>query len=521
MPRTIKEKISEWWWRRLRRIASKFESLYETISKIWRVPLGMLGAIGKFFSRLFWQWRESSRFRSFVYGLPAAVVIALAGYVAIATWRTPKGTLISRYDQRAQAAIGSGDSRYAKLCLERLIQLRGEDVRTLFELAKLYAQENNPRRVDALMRRIAPVNEPTIAEAHVWQAQNLLAKRELTIEEVSEVEKQLGNALKLKPNDRLARSLMGQVMAQTGRDRDAYDMYRGISPRMPGDNFRLAEVASRIGEGQVARSSAEAALGDYRTQLSEDRESWGARQNVMKTLVFLERFEEALQVLEQTPPVIDKNLVQQTAVMVYATWNQVLQQQKADVPLRIAVVEQSLKLDPTSVPALNAIIDVLTVAEGNDLEQVRAILQRMLALGSSTALVHLCIGTDAIMHDDFVEALKHLQLAYREDPNLVAAANNLAWAMANTDQPKLDEALALIDTVLEQNRGIAAVHDTRGQILIRLQRWSEAISELELALQGMPESQITRESLVLAYQQMGMEKMANEHAFILQKMRGE
>lgn len=155
------------------------------------------------------------------------------------------------------------------------------------------------------------------------------------------------------------------------------------------------------------------------------------------------------------------------------------------------------------------------------MEKLRAILKRMLAIGQSTPLVHLCLGTDAILRDNFDDGIKHLRLEYQSDPSLMVAANNLAWALMQTQPPKLTEALQLVDSVLERQGDLAAVRETRGQVLLRLGRVDEAISELELALRELPTSVVTRESLITAYRLAGMDTVAAEHELILKHLNDQ
>lgn len=500
----IKQPLARLW----QRIVDLFDDLRWTpIEWFWAI----VGYVGLQISK----WRHSPSFRSFFLGLPAALVMVLVGYLTIITWYSPRSSLVDRYNLRAQQAIAAGDTRYAKLCLERLVQIRGEDPNTLLQLAELYENEDNPRRVAALMQRIAPLDRATIPEAHLWQARNLLAKRQLTPEEVKIVEQQLTNVLTLRRLDPAARSLLGQVYSQTGRDAEALAMYQGIVDRTPGDNLRLAEVAARLGKSAAARTSGQEALSGYQAILDRQRESWPARQDVVRSLIFLERFEDSLLVLKDTPAEVDRDLLRQSLATVYGTWTLVLKAQGAPVQKRINIIEKTLRADPGSTLALDSIASLLQQADDAELEKLRAILNRMLVIGQSTPLVHLCLGTDAILRENFDAGIKHLRLAYQSDSNLVVASNNLAWALMRTQPPKLTEALQLIESVLERQPDLAAVRETRGQVLLRLNRVEEAIAELEFALRELPTSVVTRESLVTAYRLAGMDSVAEEHELIL------
>jgi tetratricopeptide (TPR) repeat protein len=325
----------------------------------------------------------------------------------------------------------------------------------------------------------------------------------------------------LRRFDPAARSLLGQVYSQTGRDAEALEMYQGIVDRSPGDSLRLAEVAARLGKSAVARTSGEEALGGFQAILDRQRDSWPARQDVVRSLIFLERFEDSLQVLRETPAEVDRDLLRGALVSVYGTWTMVLQQQNAPVQRRIDIIEKTLRADPGSTLALDSIASLLQNADDAELIRIRAILNRMLVVGQSTPLVHLCLGTDAILREDFDAGIKHLRLAYQSDPNLVVAANNLAWALMQTQPPKLTEALQLVDSVVERQPELAAVRETRGQVLLRLGKVEQAIAELEYALRELPTSVVTRESLITAYRLAGMDAVAAEHELILKHINDQ
>jgi len=514
-----KRKIRRWREKTQRRWGRRLADWFGVVENLWLVPGGWIASAWRLSVVQFWRWQTSRSFRSFLLGLPAVVVFLVVGYISIVAIKQSRSVLAERYDRQAQSAIAAKDARYSRLCLERVIQLRGEDTQTLMRLAEVYATQNDNRRVAALMTRLAPADRTTLPEAHLWKAQSLLAKKQLSSEELDEVEKQLANALSLRPQDPAARSLLGQVYAQTGRAKQAADMYRKIADRTANDSFRLAEISASLADTATARQAAQEALEKYVEKLQANPKSWEAREDVVKTQVFLERFEDAVETLRESRDFAGNAEIRSSLARVYGTWTQLLQQQGADVPKRISLIELTLRADPNSVAALDSIANLLSVADEAQLTQLRAILQRMLAIGQSAPLVHLCIGTDAILHDNLPDGIKHLQLAYQGDPTLIAAANNLAWAMTQAEKPPLDQALSLVDTILLREPDLPAVRDTRGQILLKLQRWDEAITDLEFALRGMPESEITRQSLVTAYESVGLSNLAQEHAKLLDALR--
>lgn len=509
------------WKRRAGRIvASPLKALFGVVQWILTAPFSLLNVLWKILGRVLKVWRTHQNFREFVYGLPAALVFVVVSVLLIITWEQSKEGLADEYFRRAETAMEQKNSGYARLCLERVVQLRGEDPAALLMLVEIYASESNPRRVAALMRRVAPTDRPTIPEAHLWRARSILAKGELTLEEVDEVEKQLENVLKLRPDDSTALSLFGQILMQTGRYRQAIQMFQAIKRRLPQDELRLAESASFAGDSRLAQSAGANALRMFQEVMSQNPNSWQARLDVIRSLVFLERFEEAQDLFDEAPPEIGADVLRAELSSFYGVWVTVALQQGIDISELIELIEQTLVVDPDSVPALNAIAALLETDDEVQLESLRALLRRMLASGVATPLVHFCLGTDAVLRDRSDDAIVHLKLAYQADPSLAVAANNLAWAMSIADPPRLEEGLELVNSVLERQPEYPEVRDTRGQILLKLDRIDEAIVDLEYALRFLPRSKVTRGALIKAYRAIGQDVLAEEHELLLKQIEG-
>jgi hypothetical protein len=64
----------------------------------------------------------------------------------------------------------------------------------------------------------------------------------------------------------------------------------------------------------------------------------------------------------------------------------------------------------------------------------------------------------------------------------------LAWHLSQMKPPNLPRALGLIDVVVKRWPAISSCRDTRGQILAKMERWDEALVDLEAALPAMPQN---------------------------------
>jgi len=94
-------------------------------------------------------------------------------------------------------------------------------------------------------------------------------------------------------------------------------------------------------------------------------------------------------------------------------------------------------------------------------------------------------------------------IALQREPNVPAILNNLAVAVAELKDGDLEKALSLVDIALTKLPNHAYFLETRGQILVKLNRWQEAISDLEVALEAKELRPAIYPSLALANEKIG------------------
>jgi predicted Zn-dependent protease len=81
----------------------------------------------------------------------------------------------------------------------------------------------------------------------------------------------------------------------------------------------------------------------------------------------------------------------------------------------------------------------------------------------------------------------------------------------------LDRALSLVNAALKSVPNQPVIRETRGQILLRLKQYKEAIFDLEFALSSSAPSQPIHEALSQAYEAIGMVDLAQTHQELAKK----
>ena len=196
---------------------------------------------------------------------------------------------------------------------------------------------------------------------------------------------------------------------------------------------------------------------------------------------------------------------------VYAVWaDTVAQDPKSELGARLALLERGLKYDPSNVALLDRLGAILRKG-GPEGERARSTLQALIADGKGTPATHFVLGVAANEQGRVDEARLHWEQAFRLDPKLGVVANNLAWLLAHADPPDLNRALELANLAVEREPKAATFRGTRGVVLMKLKRWSDALTDLEAELAANPTSAELHQALAEVYENLGSAELAAQH----------
>jgi tetratricopeptide (TPR) repeat protein len=120
-------------------------------------------------------------------------------------------------------------------------------------------------------------------------------------------------------------------------------------------------------------------------------------------------------------------------------------------------------------------------------------------------------GTAAAEAGNYDQAKTYLQDAVKKDPKNASAWNNYAFIVSQGGKPEYQDALQAVNKAIEILPEEYHFRETRGQILVNLKKWKEAIPDLEFAVNGMPTSPEIHAALALAYEAIGEDQLARLH----------
>jgi tetratricopeptide (TPR) repeat protein len=384
------------------------------------------------------------------------------------------------------------------------------------------------------MRELAPSNATGHPRAHYWVAKSILQGRispegqgtELLIHHL---ERALASH-----HDRLS-SLM--LLASIRRDagdleRSAEHLADVVSAR-PEMRLPLAVLYRQLGDTYLERREIKAALKHFRQQLDADEDDVEARIYLSQAVALGGDFEQAEALLlmglkraatqtgrdDHTPETMADARLDGAVLDLYLAWYQALGQRPGvTVTDRLEILAKALERSPKNAAIIKALA-ALANEPGDPGKTARDLLEAYPDGEQIPPAASFVLGTLAAQRGDFADAEKHLEIARTKMPRDPALLNNLAWVVAHLEPPQLDRALQLADDAQKLAPGHPEIMETRGNILVGLERWSEALTDLEIALQQIPDRPGIHEQLGIVYEQLGNPELAKRHRTLAERLQ--
>jgi tetratricopeptide (TPR) repeat protein len=419
----------------------------------------------------------------------------------------------AQYSHTAERALAKRDFETARIASQRLLALGADPrARWLFNLALCQAGLGRDREAARLFSQVAPLEKPGFLPAHLFLAEALLMKTNLTSQDIDTAETHLSHALSLDPKFLGANELLAQVYIRQGQWELACERLREVVSTRPETALLLAAVLKARGDNVGAKSWAQRASRYHRERVESSKlDQPKSRLAWAEAEAMLEDYPSAVSILEKGWKQSGDRGYHGPIGEVCAVWLQsVLKNRPADLDTRLNIVQQGLQYAPQNEALLKHLVGISEL-QGPQAEAARESMTRALAEGKSAAIIHFALGLDAWQRGQADLAHKHFALSYDTAPQMPDVANNMALILAIGEKPDLPRALAIIQSVVEKQPENPNFRDTRGQVLVRLGRMQEAIVDLEFALPLLGSKGKTHAALAEAYKSLGSPALAVKH----------
>jgi uncharacterized protein HemY len=443
-------------------------------------------------------------------GLPAFFALFLLAFMGINSRDDASREHLSQLEREAQSHLDKGHFVEARIAAMRLMQEGVQNSKAILLEAK--ALRGMGREGDALrlLSRIAPIDRPGHAPAHVIQAAILLSQKEC---DLVAVQKHISNALHSDPSDANALELAARFAAGQRDWQTALRYLRRLDTDKRADLMLMkANALQFTGQEDDAISfaaKAESALRSMKKTATENGSE--VRFSIAVSLSLQRKFDEAVKWMLGTIQGNPTREERQLIGGIYLSWSRYLKTQPAAD--RMELLEQGIQISPESQDLIMAFLSDCEELTSTPSDRQRYVERILGNGGTATSFLHYYMGVQDWKQGNRESARSHFELASSLNPGFKVIGNNLAMAIASvsTDHAELEKALALINELIEQEPENPFFLDTRGHVHAKMGEFKEAVRDFERSLPNARDKNSSHTKLADLYERLGMNDLATEH----------
>ncbi len=510
--------------KRFRRV---FDRLFRFDSPRWVVDASYTGQVNK--QTLGWReyanpirwcqwsfsffisWMLSRQFTKLTGAVPALLAgLAICGLVLTAS---NPSTRLSSYREMFDEFLNSKDYPAALVTIGALVDHSPDSQELRFHQAAVLGISGQMDEAASAMEKLVEQHQhPHAALWLISQQCNLAEIKTWTSDDHQRFRNYINSALMGTEGEHLlsTKILMSSYLAAIGANAEAIRYYEEIVPQKPELALSAAGLCKSNFDETAMLRFAKVAEKFYSSQLSQSPNNTNFRLGLAQAMMLTDRTEDASKLLNDGYRLTSDQRLARMLGSVLAVWeNRLVREDDGPRNLlkRLQIVHAAIKVSPNDPTIGQAAIQVLIQCRDTQ-DPAVAQLRKAILSGEALASSHFIRGTMALLQNRFDEALEHLRIA-SDDSNLPGILNNFAVAISETRGGNLEHALKLSQVALEKSPTHPYFLETRGQILLKMERWQEAISDLELALNAPELSPVILPSLERAYAGFAAARPAN------------
>ena len=474
-------------------------------------------------------WVQTRQVRWLMLGIPALVLAFLIIGLAMHSQEGLSSETVRRYIETSQRHLKAGRIDQAEFFINRLRTLGFQSDQLLLTRAEIATRRERPDLAENCYREMLTNSDHT---------QDPLAHRELaflsmksTIDpqslQATEAIEHLESAIKANPGDLAVHEMLTKLFLMREDFQSAVRHLEPVAHQNPAAMLELARLYEKFGRSSKkvdAASKAEkyfaavvAAIEKMPSPVKGQSEAqtiavWNeAVLSWSESLTMQAKLDEAIQAVTTGLERHETPELRKRLASIYVRKCQALPVADKTWQTRWDLVTLSRNYDPDSQDSMTILADIASHAPFELRQLALCELQPYLDNGTAPPSAYYMVGTVAAENQQWDTAIKLLRTAVQIEPRAGIAWNNLAFALYSQPIPNWKEAEQIVDEAIRLNPTPVQYHETRGQIMVGLERWPEVVRELEYALAGMPALARIHGGLALAYQQLGDEDLADYH----------
>ncbi|MEZ6152443.1 MAG: tetratricopeptide repeat protein [Pirellulaceae bacterium] len=402
--------------------------------------------------------------------------------------------------------------------LFRRVQLLKPSDRSQFVVGVAMAQRGALAQAKTMLAKIAPSQGRGYVPAHAMLAQLLTFELQAQPAPKSRelAEELMHHADQSKQWERVPRSVLlaaSDLNVMVGNLSAAIQLLKIAAERFPGDSFALAQLAQHMKNEHLFDEAHGQAEKSLMAELSDDPKNASARLRLIQLYAMDGKLDRAEQVLQEVPGEDRSPELQRALSNIYLTrYDDSIVTEDGEVSVDFRYLDTALQIDPSNPLIAQAVAKLVRMQGPRPSKELIAHLFESLANGSATPATHAYLAEVYLVRQDFAKAIPHLEQVVKRMPNATEYLNNLAYCLAELHPERCEQALGLSLRAIELSKQNprSDYYDTLSFVLSRLDRYSEAITAIENAIELDPNRHEYHTRAAAAYRQLDKESQANE-----------
>lgn len=488
-------------------IPPPFRRLMHSLGRgLLRAALDVFGFVSRWFrTRSYWL---------LIGGIPALILAMPLAFYMIRLPFQATTAMANRYATAAHEAMLNEDYQTAYLYNRKLRQLGVLTESADYRMALGDFVAGRQAEAIAAMKKLAPEDEAGYVPAHIWLANwyarfdpnkdGAEAHRLVTIH--------LNHALGREPTNPDALALRAAELHNRGQTDQALSSLQSIAASRPEHRLTLIRLYARQGRWQAAKDEAQKLIDHFQaTDIDQlravDFGYWAEAHQVLgQPGAVIEVLENGLSLNSDNSELADR-LYQASMARAHSIRMNLTGQY--DEMLRLLIRAHQLR--PRQNDPLFRLAKLTQDVEPIG-SKARAAVQQLVESDAPPKELLGIMGSIIGNAGDYEGAVRYLNRALQLDPHNALVLNNLAYTLLKLGPAHHQRGLELIDEALQIRPEEASFHETRGQLLLSLGRYEEAIEDLNLALNGLGDIPDIHRGLATAYRQLEQPELADKHA---------
>lgn len=469
-------------------------------------------------------WVQTRRIPTLLIGLPSLVIASLMIATTLKARAGLNSETIQHYIENAQQHLKNNQIEQAEFYMSRLRSLKHQADPLLVTRAEIESRRDRPDLAETCYRQML-VNQDHTLDALAHQK---LALIELQASQAgkengaSEAIYHFQQALIVNPDDLVSRELLARLQISREDLNSAIEQLELVAPRKPAVNLELARLYKRIDRKILSAEAAAKAEKYLQEELAKNSTSTGTSEdldrqkihrsnlilNLIEADVLQNNLDDAIKLATDELDRDNSPELRNRLATLYLMKANSLPPTDAAWAKRWEFVALSRNYDPDSPESLLILANIAANAPLKLRQMAAQEISPYLDNGKAPPSAFFLVGTAAAESKQWDTAAKLLRKAVEINPKADAGWNNLAHVLISQTPPDWAEAERCVNIALQLNSDPPRYHQTRGQIMIGVQKWAQAARELESARISLSTDPEIYLGLAEAYGQLGDEDLA-------------